>query len=167
VIIEGKVWKFGDDINTDLLQPSEALFAPVAEQPRYCMSANRPGWAETVANGDVMVAGRNFGTGSSRPAARVMKELGLGCLLADSINGLFFRNAVNFAFPAIEVAGVSDAFEEGDVATIDFEAARVTNARTGEQLQGIIWPAELLAILNAGGLNAQLIAEGLIAPSAR
>jgi 3-isopropylmalate/(R)-2-methylmalate dehydratase small subunit len=113
-----------------------------------------------------MVAGRNFGTGSSRPAARVMKELGLGCLLADSINGLFFRNAVNFAFPAIEVPGISEAFEEGDLATIDFEAARVSNARTGEELQGITWPAELIAILNAGGLNAQLIAEGLIAPPA-
>jgi 3-isopropylmalate/(R)-2-methylmalate dehydratase small subunit len=158
MIIEGKVWKFGDDINTDLLQPSEALFAPVAEQPRYCMSANRPGWADMVALGDVMVAGRNFGTGSSRPAARVMKELGLGCLLADSINGLFF--------PAIEVPGISEAFKEGDLATIDFEAARVSNARTGEELQGITWPAELIAILNAGGLNAQLIAEGLIAPPA-
>jgi len=161
-VISGKVWSFGDDINTDLLQPSDAIFLPVAEQKLRCMSANRPGWAEEVQPGELLVAGRNFGTGSSRPAARLLKDLGIACLLADSINGLFFRNCVNYAFPALEVEGVSEAFEEGDVAEVDFDNATVTNSRSGEQLQGLLWPPELASVLKAGGLIPLLVAEGLV-----
>ncbi|GAA1022355.1 3-isopropylmalate dehydratase small subunit [Acrocarpospora pleiomorpha] len=162
--MRGKVWLFGDDINTDLLQPADAAFLPLEEQPRWCMSPNRPGWSDLVQPGDVLVAGRNFGTGSSRPAARVLKHLGLGCLLADSINGLFFRNCVNYAFPALEVPGVSGLFTEGDVAEIDFAAARVTNVSSGERLPGITWPEPLQKILEAGGLIPLLVAEGLVEP---
>jgi 3-isopropylmalate/(R)-2-methylmalate dehydratase small subunit len=146
--------------------PPEAIFAPVDEAPRYCMQANRPGWAAQVASGDVIVAARNFGTGSSRPAPRVLRDLGIACVVAETINGLFFRNCVNFALPALEVPGVEAAFTEGDVAEIDFDAARVRNARTGLELQGEVWPPELAAILQAGGLIAQLVAEGLVADPA-
>ena len=65
---EGKVWKFDDDINTDLLMPMVAVFAPRAEQRKYCMSANRPGWVDQVQPGDILVGGKNFGTGSGRAA---------------------------------------------------------------------------------------------------
>lgn len=160
--VRGRVWVFGDDVNTDLIQPMHVLFKPVAEQPGWCMSANRPGWAEQVAEGDVLVAGRNFGTGSSRPAARVLRDLGIGCLLAESINGLFFRNCVNFALPALEVSGVSGLFVEPDEAEIDFAAAAVRNLRTGETLQGEPWPDRLRTILEAGGLLPLLEAEGYV-----
>lgn len=163
--MRGRVWIFGDDINTDLLQPGEATFLPLERQPEYCMSSNRPGWSELVEPGDILVAGRNFGTGSSRPAARVLKQLGIGCLVADSINGLFFRNCVNYAFPALEIPGVSSLFTEGDEAEIDFTGARVRNLATGAELTGATWPPQLRSILDAGGLIPLLVAEGLVEPS--
>ena len=125
--MRGRVWTFGDSINSDLLMPGDAIYAPREKQPLYCMSANRPGWAEQVEQGDILIAGHSFGIGSSRPAARVMKDLGLACVVAESINGLFFRNAVNFAFPALEVPVVAAAVEDGDGAVVDFDAARVRN----------------------------------------
>lgn len=165
-MITGRTWKFGPDINTDLIMPPEAIFAPLDEAPRYCMQANRPGWAAQVTQGDILVADHNFGTGSSRPAPRVLSDLGIACVLAESVNGLFFRNCVNFALPALQVPGVDAAFEEGDVAEIDFDAAVVRNQRTGHELQGEVWPPALAEILHAGGLIAQLVAEGLVADPA-
>ena len=102
--------------------------------------------------------------GSSRPAARSLKNLGLACLVAPYINGLFFRNAVNFAFPAIECDGVDEAFDEGDIAEIDVVAARVRNLTQGTELVAKALPAPLLAIVNAGGIYPLLEKEGSIAP---
>lgn len=162
--MRGHAWVFGHDINTDLLQPAHATFLPLDQQAQWCMSSNRPGWSELVEPGDILVAGRNFGTGSSRPAARVMKQLGIGCLVAESINGLFFRNCVNYAFPAIEVAGVTDLISEGEECVVDFEAATVTNPASGRTVSGLPWPQHLRDILNAGGLIPLLISEGLVEP---
>ena len=118
---EARVWKFGDNINTDLILPIQAFYLTPQEQTRFVFSANRPGWADQVQPGDIIVGGKNFGMGSSRPAARSLKNLGIGCLIAHSINGLFFRNCVNFAFPALECRGVHEAFTEGDIAEVDFD----------------------------------------------
>src|SRR5262245_65438530 len=107
-----RVWKFPDNINTDLILPAAAFYLPPAEQPRYVFSANRPGWVDQMKAGDIIVGGKNFGMGSSRPAARSLKNLGLSCLVAQSINGLFFRNCVNLAFPAVECTGVHQDFWE-------------------------------------------------------
>jgi 3-isopropylmalate/(R)-2-methylmalate dehydratase small subunit len=158
----GRVWVVGDDINTDLILPIQAYYLPVEQQPSWVFSANRPGWSGDVGQGDILVAGRNFGVGSSRPAARSLKNLGLACLLAESINGLFYRNAINFAFPALEVPGVADLFQEGDEAEILFETANIKNATSGKRLDGIPMPGELLAILRAGGIYPLLEAENLI-----
>jgi len=87
-----RVWKFGDNINTDLILPIQAFYLTPQEQTRFVFHANRPGWVDQVQPGDIIVGGKNFGMGSSRPAARSLKNLGLGCLIAHSINGLFFRN---------------------------------------------------------------------------
>ena len=104
--------------------------------------------------------------GSSRPAARNLKSLGLACLVADSINGLFYRNCVNFAFPAMECSGVESIFEEGDLAELDFTAGVVTNRRSGESLPARTIPPELLRIVEAGGIFALLEREGSIARKA-
>src|ERR1700731_626178 len=77
----GRVWKFGDDINTDLRLPGPLLTASEEEQRRAVFSANRPGWVDEVRPGDIIIGGRNFGTGSSRPAARSLRNLGLGALI--------------------------------------------------------------------------------------
>ena len=161
---QSRVWKFGDNINTDLILPIQAFYLTPAEQPQWVFRANRPGWAEQVKAGDIIIGGRNFGMGSSRPAARSLKNLGLACLVAQSINGLFFRNCVNFAFPAIECADVFDAFEEGDVAEVDFDAATVRNVTRGKSLAAIALPPKLLDLLKAGGIYALLEKEGAIGP---
>jgi 3-isopropylmalate/(R)-2-methylmalate dehydratase small subunit len=159
-----RVWKFGDNINTDLILPIQAFYLTPAEQARFVFHANRPGWVDQVQPGDILVGGRNFGMGSSRPAARSLKNLKLGCLVAESINGLFFRNCVNFAFPAMECRGVFDAFAEEDIAEVDFDACSVRNNTAGRALPAIGLPPKLLALLKAGGIYPLLEQEGLIAP---
>jgi len=162
-----RVWKFGDNINTDLILPSVAFYLKPEEQVRYVFSANRPGWADEARAGDILIGGKNFGMGSSRPAARSLKNLGLSCLVAPYINGLFYRNCVNFAFPAIECPGVDDAFEEGETAEVDFENATVKNVTRGTTLAGKPMPPKLLALVQAGGVYPLLEREGLIAPRAQ
>jgi 3-isopropylmalate/(R)-2-methylmalate dehydratase small subunit len=164
MIFKARVWKVGDNINTDLILPAVAFYLPPDEQLRYVFHANRPGWAEQVQKGDILIGGKNFGMGSSRPAARSLKNLGIACLVAPYINGLFFRNCVNFAFPAVECPGVDEAFEEGDIAEVDVERATVKNVTRGTTLAGKPMPPKLLALVKAGGIYPLLEKEGLIAP---
>jgi 3-isopropylmalate/(R)-2-methylmalate dehydratase small subunit len=161
-----RVWKFGGNINTDLILPNVAFYLTPEEQLGYIFRANRPGWVELVQPGDILIGGRNFGMGSSRPAARNLKNLGIACLVAHSINGLFYRNSVNFALPAMECEGVESLFEEGEIAEVDFESGTVTNATPGRSLRGRTIPPQLLAIVNAGGIFPLLEREGAIAPKA-
>lgn len=161
-VVRGRVWKFGDDINTDLMLPGFVLGLPEEEQPKHCFSANRPGWSSMVQPGDIIVGGKNYGTGSSRPAARVLKALGIGGLLADSINGLFLRNCINFGFVALPSLGVSAAFEEGDIAEVDFQRGRIKNVTRGTTLSTIALPQQLLDIIAAGGIVEVLRKEGYV-----
>ena len=162
-VIRGRVWKFGDDINTDLMYPGFVHAMPEAEQAKYCFSANRPGWVDLVQEGDIVLGGRNFGTGSSRPAARSLRNVGIRCLLAESINGLFLRNAVNYGLPALALPGVAAAFAEGDVAEVDVTLGTVRNARTGAEFQGTPLPPMLCEIIAAGGLVPLLRQRGYLA----
>jgi 3-isopropylmalate/(R)-2-methylmalate dehydratase small subunit len=102
--------------------------------------------------------------GSSRPAARNLKNLGIACLVADGINGLFYRNCVNFAFPATECPGVEHLFEEGDTAEVDFSESLIRNATRGKSLPMRQIPQQLLKIIDAGGIFSLLEKEGAIAP---
>jgi 3-isopropylmalate/(R)-2-methylmalate dehydratase small subunit len=112
-MISGRVWKFGDNINTDYMMPGPALYLPEEERVRYVFQANRPGWVDLVKPGDFIIGGTNYGVGSSRPAALSLRNLKIGCLIAESINGLFFRNCVNFGLVALQCPGIHAAFEEG------------------------------------------------------
>jgi len=161
---QGRVWVAGDNINTDLILPIQAYYLTIEEQPSWVFSANRPGWSAEVRKGDILIGGRNFGMGSSRPAARSLKNLGLACLVAESINGLFYRNAVNYAFPALEAPGVSALFEEGQTAAVSFEDFQVRNVDTGKGCTAAPMPPQLLDILKAGGIYPLLEKEGKIAP---
>jgi 3-isopropylmalate/(R)-2-methylmalate dehydratase small subunit len=160
MIFEGKVWKFGDSISTDLMMPgSEILTRPGIsdeEAAKFCMHANRPGWAKQVQKGDIVVGGRNWGCGSSRPAARLFKALGIGVIVADSMARIFFRNAVNIGMAVLVCNGVSEAFEEGDQALVNLETGEVSNLSKGLKLQGEALPMDSppMQILRAGGLDA-------------
>ena len=160
--IKGKVWKFGDEINTDLIFPHSAFRASPDEQCKLCMSDNRPGWALSVQRGDILVAGKNFGTGSSRPGAAVLKRLGLAGMIAESCNGLFFRNCIGYGFAAMEVPGVTEMFEEGDEAEADYLSGTITNLRTGETRAGLALTPEMTQIIEADGIEGVLKAKGYI-----
>lgn len=164
---KARVWKVGDNINTDLILPIQAFYLSAEEQPRFVFHANRPGWSEQVQPGDILIGGKNFGMGSSRPAARSLKNLGLSCLLANSLNGLFFRNCVNFAFPAMDCPNVGDAFDEGDIAEVDFDTGAVRNVTKGKSLTAVVLPPKLLDLLKAGGIFPLLEKEGAIAPAVK
>jgi 3-isopropylmalate/(R)-2-methylmalate dehydratase small subunit len=165
-MISGRVWKFGEDINTDVILPTAVMYQAPAKQAIHVFSTQRPGWAEHEARpGDLLVAGRNFGLGSSRPAQLGMKALGIGCLIADSINPLFFRNCVSFGLPAIECVGVSEAFEEGDTAEVLLTEGIVRNLRTGQVLHGLPIPEALLSLMQRGGIFPLLESEGLVGPA--
>lgn len=160
--ITGRVWMFGDEINTDLIFPHSAFRADPEEQCRLCMSDNRPGWSALVQPGDILVAGKNFGTGSSRPGAAVLKRLGLAGILAESYNGLFFRNCIGYGLAALAVAGVTSLFREGDLADIAFDTGTVTNLETGECRRGSRLAPEMIELLECGGIEGVLKKRGYI-----
>jgi len=124
------------------------------------MSDNRPGWSGQVEKGDILIAGRNFGTGSSRPGAVVLKRLGLAGMVAESYNGLFYRNCIGYGFAAIAVPGVTEMFREGDRAEIDYSAGTIKNLRTGEVRTGNCLTKEMMEIVEAGGINGVLVKKG-------
>jgi 3-isopropylmalate/(R)-2-methylmalate dehydratase small subunit len=165
-VISGRVWKFDNDINTDLMLPGPLLFATEEEQKKAVFSANRPGWVDQVRTGDIIVGGLNYGMGSSRPAARSLRNLGIAALLAESINGLFFRNAVNFGLLALECPGIHGAFEEGQTAEVSLDDFTVRNPDIGALLKVQRIPAMLLDLMTQGGLYPHLERQGLIEPRA-
>ena len=163
-MISGRVWKFGDLISTDLMLPQPAQLLSESEQVKWIFQANRPDWINLVRKGDVLVAGKSFGMGSSRPAARSLRNAGVSCVLADSIARLFFRNAVNFGMLALECPGVSAAFEEGQTAEISVEAWTVRNSSSGAVLNIKPIPDELLDLMQSGGIFPLLEREGILGP---
>jgi len=157
---KGRVWIFGDEINTDLIFPHAAFRLTPEEQIKYVFSDNRPGWAELVTPGDIIIAGKNFGTGSSRPGALLLKRLGLGGIVAESYNGLFFRNCISYGFAALQCADAVSMFMEGDIAIIDLLEGSVINERTGEKRRGAALSQSVVNIVYAGGIEELLIKEG-------
>ena len=164
-MISGRVWKFGDDINAELMLPMPALYLPEKDRVRFVFQNNRPGWVDLVRQGDFVVGGRNFGMGSSRPAALSLRNVGIRCLIAESINDLFFRNCVNFGLFALECAGVHDAFAEGQTAEVSPDDFSVRNRETGVVLKAAPVPKDLAQLMSNGGIFPQLEREGLIGPA--
>jgi 3-isopropylmalate/(R)-2-methylmalate dehydratase small subunit len=160
--LTGKVWTFGDDINTDVIAPGGMQSATPRQRALAVFSANRPGWSELVRPGDIIVAGTNFGTGSSRPAAQSLRALGIACVLAESLNGLFFRNAVNYGFCAFAAPGIGALVAEGDRVRVSTDDWTVTNEATAAHLSLTVVPASLLALMTGGGIFPELERQGLI-----
>jgi 3-isopropylmalate/(R)-2-methylmalate dehydratase small subunit len=141
------------------------MYSPKEIQAQHVFEANRPGWVKLVGKGDFVIAGRNFGTGSSRPAPLALNALGIRCVIAESFNPLFFRNSVSFGLLALECAGICVAFQEGDIAELTLETASVRNARTGQTISGTPIPEALLSLMQGGGIFPLLESEGLIGPA--
>lgn len=163
--IRGKVWLFGDEMNTDLIYPQEAFRLPVEEGIKLAFSANRPGWSDMVSPGDIIVAGEAFGTGSSRAASVVLTRLGIAGCVASSFSELFFRNAVNTGLPVLTCPGVLDFItEEREEVEVDLEAGLIRRIRDGVTRPGMPLPSQVVDIIEGGGIVASLEKRGLVAP---
>jgi 3-isopropylmalate/(R)-2-methylmalate dehydratase small subunit len=161
-IIKGRVWVFGDSVNTDAMYPGHAMRLPYEEAARFVFHELRPGWAAEVRDGDIVVAGRNFGVGSSRPVSKLFTVLGVSALIADEFNSLFYRNCINYGLPALTAPGARASFSDGDTAIVDIASGRVDNLTTSTRLQGPGLPEMLLDILDAGGLMPRLTRDGYL-----
>ena len=150
--IRGKVWKFGDNVNTDVMAPGFALNAPWEELKRVILHIH-PKFTQEAKPGDIIVAGKNWGCGSSREQAPAnLKRLGIGCVVAESFGRIYFRNSIALAFPSIVCPGASEAFEEGDELELELESARVRNINKGKRFQGDPLSQDMLTILARGGI---------------
>ncbi len=164
IVVRGRVWKFGDDVNTDYMAPSFIRHLPWEEGSKSILHIH-PGFTKGFQSGDVIVAGENFGCGSSREAApRNLKRLGVGCVVAESFGRIFLRNSVAIAFPVPICKGVSGAFDEGEELEMDFDHSKVTNLSRDTALHGTPMPPELVRIVAAGGMMALLAEEATAAP---
>lgn len=159
LVIEGRVWKFGADINTDYMAPGFVKNQPW-ELVKKSILHIHPGFTEGFRPGDVIVAGGNFGCGSSREAAPAnLKRLEVGCVVAESFGRIFLRNSIAIAFPVLICEGITAAFEEGDQLELDFAQSLVRNVSRGTQIRGTPLPPELVRIVAAGGMMQLLKQE--------
>jgi 3-isopropylmalate/(R)-2-methylmalate dehydratase small subunit len=161
-VIEGRVWVFGDSVDTDNMYPGFAMKLPMEEAAGHVFYDLRPGWTEQVAEGDIVAAGKNFGIGSSRPVALLFRQLGVAALVADEFNSLFLRNSINFGLPAIQIPGVSAALHDEDRVRLDIRRATIERIGDGSRLQGAPLPDFVLDIIAQGGLLPKLAAEGYL-----
>lgn len=151
-----RAWVFGDDIDTDVLAPGRYMKADISEIARHCLEAVQPGFAASVRKGDVVVGGRNFGTGSSREQApAALKHLGVAALIAESFAGLFYRNSLNLGLPAL-VCRDAKHIRNGDELQIDFQKSELVDLATGEKLSFEPIPAHLMEMVRDGGLLPHL-----------
>lgn len=151
--IDGKVWVFGDDVDTDAIVPGRYLILGMSDITAHVMEGIRPGFADLVGQGDVIVAGKNFGTGSSREVAtRAILQLGVRAVIAESFARIFFRNSVNIGLAPIECPRANE-IEEGQRVRVDLNAGVVEVVESGLKLEAVPLPREIAAIVEAGGLE--------------
>ena len=161
--LHGRVWVFGDGVNTDEMYPGFAMRLSPEEAAQHMIDASRPDWPQLVRPGDILVGGRRFGLGSARPVAVLLKILGVSCVVAEEFTSLFLRNCINHGLPALAVPGVAAAFQEGQEAEVDIEEAQVRNMDTNEVLTGPRYPDLVLDLLRDGGVQPSLVRRGLVA----
>lgn len=152
----GRVWSFGDNIDTDILAPGLYMKGPISELARHCLEAVEPRFAQEVRAGDIVVGGRNFGMGSSREqAVMALRELGVGAVVAVSFAGIFYRNALNLGLLAL-VCPQAAAIPAGARLVVDAAAAILRDAETGAEYACEPLPAHLLQMITDGGLLSHL-----------
>jgi 3-isopropylmalate/(R)-2-methylmalate dehydratase small subunit len=151
---KGSVFKYGDNVDTDVIIPARYLaIQDRKELASHCMEDIDAGFVGKVRAGDIMVAGKNFGCGSSREhAPMVIKEAGVSCVIAETFARIFFRNAINIGLPIIECKEASEGIEAGDEVEIDFDSGLIKDVTNGKSFQGTPFPDFMQKIINAGGL---------------
>jgi 3-isopropylmalate/(R)-2-methylmalate dehydratase small subunit len=161
-VIAARAWLVGDSVDTDNMYPGFAMRLSIEEAAKHVFYDLRPGWTDEVKPGDVVIAGKNFGIGSSRPVAQLFKQLGIAALVAEEFNSLFLRNSINFGLPAVTIPGVTAAISDQDEVVLDVRAATIQRVADGTRLTGSPLPDFVLDIVAQGGLLPKLVADGYI-----
>lgn len=151
---KGKVFKYGDNVDTDVIIPARHLaIQDRMELASHCMEDIDATFTKRVNKGDIMVAGKNFGCGSSREhAPQVIKDSGISCVIACTFARIFYRNAINIGLPIIECEEAATAIEDGHEVSIDFDTGLITDNTTGQSYQGQAFPEFMQKIIKAEGL---------------
>ena len=155
---KGFVHKYPDNVDTDVIIPARYLNTAIAaELAKHCMEDIDPEYVNKVHPGDVMVAGWNFGCGSSREhAPLVIKTCGTGCVIAKSFARIFYRNAINIGLPILECVDAAEEIVAGDEVSVDFDTGIITDHTTGKTYQAEPFPEFIQNIIRKGGLLASL-----------
>ncbi|MCI7726180.1 MAG: 3-isopropylmalate dehydratase small subunit [Clostridiales bacterium] len=155
---KGTVFKYPDNVDTDVIIPARYLnTADAKELVKHCMEDIDADYVNRVSPGDVMVAGWNFGCGSSREhAPLVIKTCGTGCVIAKSFARIFYRNAINIGLPILECEAAAEEIQPGDQVSVDFDTGIITDHTTGKQWQAEPFPEFIQNIIKKGGLLASL-----------
>ena len=151
---KGRVFKYGDNVDTDVIIPARYLaISDPKELAGHCMEDIDREFVTKVRPGDIMVANKNFGCGSSREhAPMVIKESGISCVIAETFARIFYRNAINIGLPIIECVDAARDIKADDEVEIDFDSGRIKNLTTGREYQGQAFPEFMQRIISAGGL---------------
>ena len=151
---QGKVFKYGDNVDTDVIIPARYLnSSDPAELATHCMEDIDKSFVDRVSKGDIIVATKNFGCGSSREHAPIaIKACGISCVIAETFARIFFRNAINIGLPIIECPEAVEGIEEGDDVSIDFSTGTITNNTKGASFKGQPFPEFMQKIIDAEGL---------------
>lgn len=153
--MSGRIWKFGDDIDTNLIRGGGSEHHGVVTEEvlkEYCMKAIRPGWSAQVEPGDILVVGSNFGCGSARPAAEVLVSMGIRIVVAKSFSRIFFRNGINAGMLLIENGEIQEKCEEGEVLEVHPEERFICIQGKEERYSIPKLPENMLRIIESGGL---------------
>ena len=153
-MLQGKVFKFGDDIDTDIIVPATYLttFDP-KELAKHCMEYTDPDFYKQVKEGDIIVAGKNFGCGSSREHAPIaIKGCGVSIVIAKSFARIFYRNAINIGLYILECPEAADAISQGDDVKVDVDTGVITDVTTGKTFKAAPFPKFIQNIIECGGL---------------
>lgn len=150
----GTVFRYGDNVDTDVIIPARYLnSSDPAELATHCMEDIDRDFIKKVQPGDIIVADKNFGCGSSREHAPIaIKTAGVSCVIAETFARIFYRNAINIGLPIIECPEASRGIEAGDEVEVDFDTGIITNKTKGTQFKGQAFPAFMQKIIAAGGL---------------
>ena len=150
----GTVFKYGDNVDTDVIIPARYLnSSDPKELATHCMEDIDKEFVNKVAEGDIIVANKNFGCGSSREHAPIaIKAAGVSCVIAETFARIFYRNAINIGLPIIECPEAAKAIQAGDEVNVDFDSGVITNVTTGESFQGQAFPEFMQKLIACGGL---------------
>ena len=153
-MFKGKVWKYGDNVDTDVIIPARHLNTTKADElAKHCMEDIDPDFASKVQSGDIMVGGWNFGCGSSREHAPIaIQASGISCVIAASFARIFYRNSINIGFPILECPKASEAIRNGDVISVDTKTGLIVDESTGETFEAKAFPPFIDNIISKGGL---------------